>query len=148
MKHLILYESYSTSEVDLPNEIRLQYLQELGKHVTYPDIFAKDIYAWQGIVNDNDPPEKRIPGLPYSLHQLLNMAELNVINTWGTPQGAFDNFVGFVCDVGGDESEWDELKNHTIKDYMQMSGKSKEIAALMKAVYDGYQIIEWIDAKK
>jgi hypothetical protein len=148
MKHLILYESYSTSEVDLPNEIRLQYLQELGKHVTYPDIFAEDIYAWQEIVNDGEPPEERIRGLPYTVPQLAKLTRDHIAKVWGTPQGAFDNFVGFVCDVGGDESEWDVLKNHTIKDYMQMSGKSKEIAALMKAVYDGYQIIEWIDVKK
>jgi hypothetical protein len=147
MKYIVLYEAYNSQEISLPEEIKQIYLKELGQHVSLPQILEKNPGEWQAIVNDGEPPEDRIRGLPYTVHQLAKLTRDHSAKVWGTPQAAFDNFYGWVSDLGGDEDEWHDLGTYTVDDYMRMSGKTREIATMMKAVYDGFQIVDWLEVK-
>lgn len=151
MKHLVLYESFTTSQtqVKLSSELKTKYLQKLGEHVTYPEIYEKDPEMWQILVNGDVDEEIEYTSahFEYTLRELGRMKKEVEDNIWGTPQAAFNNFVGYYSDLGGDDDEWVDMSDSSISDYMRFFGQPKEICLIMKALHNGYEIIDWIKVK-
>ena len=144
-----LFESQTQTQLKLSKEMRSKYLQQLGEHVTYPEIYKKDPEMWQILVNGDVDEEIEYTSahFEYTLRELRKMKQEVEGSIWGTPQAAFNNFVGYHSDLGGDNDEWADMADTSISDCMRFFGQDKEICLIMKALHSGYEIIEWIKIK-
>lgn len=156
MRSLISYESFITeaqiqTKIELSNETKEKYLQTLGKHVTYPEIYEKDSDMWQILVNGDggEKIEYTSPEFEYTLKELNQMKKNVETKVWGTPQAAFDSFVGCQLNPGecNYDEEWGDVSSTPIPELMSFFNKSKEICHIMKALHDGYEIFNWVKIK-
>ena len=156
MRRLISYKSFITeaqiqTKLELSDETKEKYLQTLGKHVTYPEIYEKDPDLWHILVNDDDGEkiEYTSSEFEYTLKELNQMKKDVETKVWGTPQAAFDSFVG--CQLYPDgcnyDEEWGDVSNSSIPELMRFFNKSKEICHIVKVLHDGHETINWIEVK-
>jgi hypothetical protein len=144
-----IFESQTQTKIELSDVLKGKYLQQLGEHVTYPEIYEKDPEMWQILVNGDvdEVIEYTSSEFEYTLRDLRLMKKGVENKIWGTPQAAFNNFVGYYSDLGGDDNDWADINGSSVPDYMMFSGQSKEICLIMKALHDGYEIVEWVKVK-
>jgi len=158
MKHISLFESYiketqtQSQKLELPKELRKKYIEELGKHVTYPEIFKKMPHIWQVIVNYGQmtASEQELFGSGYTLKSLWMKASDVTVNVWGTPKAMFNKFVGHVAnlDSDGDDEEFDYFMTKPDHEYLRIFGvNDPEIIRIMKSLYNNYEVVNWIKVK-
>lgn len=142
----VLIEGNDISMIPLTKEQKQEYIQELAKHVTYPDIYEKDPELWQEMVNYGNQIEwTSSSDLPYNLPQLNRMTKDVTRTVWGTSQGDFNKFFGIVTGLDEDHyKEYTDLKNAEVSSYIRRFQKPEEIAIIMKTLYDGGFIFKWI----
>jgi hypothetical protein len=52
MKHLILFENYTSTELDLDPKIREEYIKKLEDRVSFPDLYRDDFETWMAVIDD------------------------------------------------------------------------------------------------
>jgi hypothetical protein len=52
MKHLILFEDYTSTELDLDPKIREEYIKKLEDLVSFPDLYRDDFETWMAVIDD------------------------------------------------------------------------------------------------
>ena len=142
----------SQTQLKLSEEMKSKYLQQLGEHVTYPEIYKKDPEMWQILVNGDVDEEIEYTSahFEYTLRELRKMKQEVEARIWGTPQAAFNNFVGYYSDLGGNDDEWADMadtSDTSVSGLMKFFGQDKETCLIMKALHSGYEIIEWVKVK-
>lgn len=149
MKHITLYENFQ-NQIELPKEVRKHYIQEIGKHATFPDMFKYNPGLWQSIVNDGMIPDddEDIPS-NYTKRMLETKKEEVRSKVWSTPQATFNNFLGHVAELdGNNDNEWHGLSDLTDQDFIELFGKQEpEVIRMMRSLYENTDIFDWIDVK-
>ena len=146
MKHIKLYEEYSESAgIPLSEEKRGEYIKELAKHITYPEVYKESPETWSamvisnvGIVVDDDDV------YPFNRENIEKMEKYISDELLGTPQHAYDDFFSYVAHKESEEDHEDFhiLKGKNVKYYMRKYGKTEEVAKIMKTLYDGIEPVE------
>ena len=147
MKHITLYEEYSESAgIPLSNEKREEYINELAKHITYPEIYEKEPETWSAmvmsgtsIVYDGDDDV-----YPFNRENIEKMKKYINDELLGTPQHAYDDFFSYMAhkESGEDDEDFHILKGKNVKYYMRKYAKPEEVAKIMKALYDDVEVVE------
>jgi hypothetical protein len=150
MKHIRLYENFQTRH-QLDKNIKKLYIQELGKLVTRPYTFETQPAAWQSIVNDGEQPDyEDLTAVQRDKHfyfqHLIDEVKAKV---WGTPQAAFNNFVGYAAGLGDDDGfPWEDMGTMSDKDYEMVFGQSDpEVIRMMRSLHANVDVFDWIDVK-
>ena len=52
MRHLILFENYQSTELDLDPKIREEYIKKLEDLVSFPHLYRDDFETWMAVIDD------------------------------------------------------------------------------------------------
>jgi hypothetical protein len=145
MKHIKLYEEYSESAgIPLSEEKREEYIKELAKHITYPEVYEKSPETWSAMVMTNtnivvDDDEV----YPFNRENIEKMEKYINDELLGTPQHAYDDFFSYMAHKESEEDDADFhiLKGKNVKYYMRKYGKTEEVAKIMKTLYDDVEVV-------
>jgi hypothetical protein len=149
MKHIKLYEDFSSelpasiTNIPLQKDQRDEFIDELSKHISYPDIYDSDPEVWINVVC-YDIPVKDDESLDSRMKSIRDNLERNV---WGKPQDQFNKFFAWIADPESmkfkSESDWVDLEGAGVSEYMERFGVDENTATLMKSLYDDVIVIEW-----
>lgn len=138
MKHIKPFKSflrlYESSE--LSPEIRDLLMKELEKLIILPEIYHSNIELWNDIIDGVPPDDVDHSPLSRSAY-LRHVREAKRLH--GTSRGAFMGFMSLLHGMGG--PEWDDMVDYSLEDYEKEFGVSRDIAEIMKSLYDGELII-------
>jgi len=150
MKHLILFENYTPTELDLDPKIREEYIKKLEDLVSFPDLYQDDFETWMALIEEApskwlDSEEITITKQEYNrfLKQYKRIKNLN------PGQNILDSFlIGISGEVP--DTDFEDLNEKPIEWWIkEFSGFPKEIAYMAKSVWDNINIfpIEFIRIK-
>ena len=146
MKHLILYEEHSAfAGIPLSNEKREEYINELTKHITYPEVYEKSPETWSAMVMSNVGIVAHDGDVyPFNRENIEKMEKYINDELLGTHQHAYDDFFSYMAHKESEEDDEDFhiLKGKNVKYYMRKYGKPEEVAKIMKALYDDVEVVE------
>ena len=150
MKHLVLFENYTSTELDLDPKIREEYINKLEDLVSFPDLYQDDFETWMSVIDGTpskylDSEEMSITKQEYNKLLREYKKERNI-----NPNQFFLD--GFFIGISGEvpDTDYEDLNEKPIEWWLkELSIFPKEIAYMAKSVWDNINIfpIEFIKAK-
>lgn len=150
MKHLILFENYTSTELDLDPKIREEYIKKLEDLVSFPDLYQDDFETWMALIEEVpskwlDSEEMTITKQEYNRF----LKQYKRIKNSNPGQNILDSFlIGISGEVP--DTDFEDLNEKPIEWWIkEFSGFPKEIAYMAKSVWDNINIfpIEFIRIK-
>jgi len=150
MKHLILFENYTSTELDLDPKIREEYIKKLEDLVSFPDLYQDDFETWMALIEEApskwlDSEEMTITKQEYNRF----LKQYKRIKNSNPGQNILDSFlIGISGEVP--DTDFEDLNEKPIEWWIkEFSGFPKEIAYMAKSVWDNINIfpIEFIRIK-
>jgi hypothetical protein len=144
MKHLKLFETFNSSAsgsggIELSREMRDLFMKKLEEFIILPQIYHENVELWADIMDGLSYDE--VDGeIPFSKAQYLRYVR-EAKSLWGTPRAAYQSFMGAVNGIGSD-SDWSDVENYSVEDYMREFGQTREIAEMMKSVFDSELVVD------
>lgn len=150
MKHLILFENYTSTELDLDPKIREEYIKKLEDLVSFPDLYQDDFETWMALIDEAaskwlDSEEMTITKQEYNRF----LKQYKRIKNSNPGQNILDSFlIGISGEVP--DTDYVDLNEKPIEWWLkELSVFPKEIAYMAKSVWDNINIfpIEFIRIK-
>lgn len=150
MKHLILFENYTSTELDLDPKIREEYIKKLEDLVSFPDLYQDDFETWMALIEEApskwlDSEEMAITKQEYNRF----LKQYKRIKNSNPGQNILDSFlIGISGEVP--DTDFENLNEKPIEWWIkEFSGFPKEIAYMAKSIWDNINIfpIEFIRIK-
>ena len=141
MKHLILFENYTSTELDLDPKIREEYIKKLEDLVSFPDLYQDDFETWMALIEE--APSKWLESEEMTItKQEYNrfLKQYKRIKNSNPGQNILDSFlIGISGEVP--DTDYEDLNEKPIEWWLkELSGFPKEIAYMAKSVWDNINI--------
>jgi hypothetical protein len=150
MRHLILFENYTSTELDLDPKIREEYIKKLEDLVSFPDLYQDDFETWMALIEE--APSKWLESEEMTItKQEYNrfLKQYKRIKNSNPGQNILDSFlIGISGEVP--DTDFEDLNEKPIEWWIkEFSGFTKEIAYMAKSIWDNINIspIEFIRIK-
>ncbi len=150
MRHLILFENYQSTELDLDPKIREEYIKKLENLVSLRDLYQDDFETWMSVIDDVpskylDPEEMSVTKSEYNRF----LKEYKRIRAINPGQVILDSF---LIGISGElpDTDFEDLNEKPIEWWIEdFKGFPKEIAYMAKSIWDNINIfpIEFIKVK-
>lgn len=150
MRHLILFENYQSTELDLDPKIREEYIKKLEDLVSFPHLYRDDFETWMAVIDD--VPSKYLDSEEMSISkQEYNkfLKGYKRVRDANSSQFLLD---GFLIGISGEvpDTDYEQLNEKPIEWWLkELSVFPKEIGYMAKSVWDNINIfpIEFIRIK-
>jgi len=150
MRHLILFENYQSTELDLDPKIREEYIKKLEDLVSFPDLYQNDFETWIAVIDDVSSKYLDAEDMSISKQEYNNfLKEYKMVRNANSSQFLLD---GFLIGISGEvpDTDYEDLNEKPIEWWLkELSVFPKEIAYMAKSVWDNINIfpIEFIRIK-
>jgi len=150
MRHLVLFENYQSTELDLDPKIREEYIKKLEDLVSFPDLYQNDFETWMAVIDDVSYKYLDAEDMSISKQEYNNfLKEYKMVRNANSSQFLLD---GFLIGISGEvpDTDYEELNEKPIEWWLkELSVFPKEIAYMAKSVWDNINIfpIEFIRIK-
>jgi hypothetical protein len=141
MKHLIIFENYTSTELDLDPKIREEYIKKLEDLVSFPDLYQDDFETWMALIEEApskwlDSEEMTITKQEYNRF----LKQYKRIKNSNPGQNILDSFlIGISGEVP--DTDYEDLNEKPIEWWLkELSVFPKEIAYMAKSVWDNINI--------
>ena len=150
MKHLILFENYQSTELDLDPKIREEYIKKLENLVSFQHLYQDDFETWMSLIDDVpykylDSEEMSVTKSEYDRF----LKEYKRIRSTNPGQVILDSFlIGISGEVP--DTDFEDFDEKPIEWWLkEFNAFPKEIAYMAKSVWDNINIfpIEFIRIK-
>ena len=150
MRHLILFENYQSTELDLDPKIREAYIKKLENLVSLRDLYQDDFETWMAVIDGIsskylDSEEMSVTKSEYNRF----LKEYKRIRATNPGQAILDSFlIGISGEVP--DTDFEDLNEKPIEWWLKKFNEfPKEIAYMAKSVWDNINIfpIEFIKVK-
>lgn len=150
MRHLILFENYQSTELDLDPKIREEYIKKLENLVSLRDLYQDDFETWMSVIDDVpskylDSEEMSVTKSEYNRF----LKEYKRIEAINPGQVILDSFLIGISGEAPD-TDFEDLNEKPIEWWLkEFNAFSKEIGYMAKSVWDNINIfpIEFIRIK-
>jgi hypothetical protein len=141
MKHLIIFENYTSTELDLDPKIREEYIKKLEDLVSFPDLYQDDFETWMALIEE--APSKWLESEEMTItKQEYNrfLKQYKRIKNSNPGQNILDSFlIGISGEVP--DTDYEDLNEKPIEWWLkELSVFPKEIAYMAKSVWDNINI--------
>lgn len=150
MRHLILFENYQSTELDLDPKIREEYIKKLENLVSLRDLYQDDFETWMSVIDDVpskylDSEEMSVTKSEYNRF----LKEYKRIRAINPGQVILDSF---LIGISGElpDTDFEDLNEKPIEWWLkEFNAFPKEIGYMAKSVWDNINIfpIEFIRIK-
>ena len=150
MRHLILFENYQSTELDLDPKIREEYIKKLENLVSLRDLYQDDFETWMSVIDDVpskylDFEEMFVTKSEYNRF----LEEYKRIRAINPGQVILDSF---LIGISGElpDTDFEDLNEKPIEWWLkEFNAFPKEIGYMAKSVWDNINIlpIEFIRIK-
>jgi len=150
MRHLVLFENYQSTELDLDPKIREEYIKKLEDLVSFPDLYQNDFETWMAVIDDVSYKYLDAEDMSISKQEYNNfLKEYKMVRNANSSQFLLD---GFLIGISGEvpDTDYEDLNEKPIEWWLkELSVFPKEIAYMAKSVWDNINIfpIEFIRIK-
>ena len=150
MRHLVLFENYQSTELDLDPKIREEYIKKLEDLVSFPDLYQNDFETWIAVIDDVSSKYLDAEDMSISKQEYNNfLKEYKMVRNANSSQFLLD---GFFIGISGEvpDTDYEDLNEKPIEWWLkELSVFPKEIAYMAKSVWDNINIfpIEFIRIK-
>ena len=137
MKHLILFENYQSTELDLDPKIGKEYIKKLEDLVSFPDLYQGNFETWMSVI-DGDLYSEEMSVTKSEYNKFLK--EYKRIKDANPDQAILDYF---LIGISGElpDTDFEDLDEKPIEWWLKEYGVfTQEIAYMAKCVWDN---IEW-----
>lgn len=150
MRHLVLFENYQSTKLDLDPKIREEYIKKLEDLVSFPDLYQNDFETWIAVIDDVSSKYLDAEDMSISKQEYNNfLKEYKMVRNANSSQFLLD---GFLIGISGEvpDTDYEDLNEKPIEWWLkELSVFPKEIAYMAKSVWDNINIfpIEFIRIK-
>jgi hypothetical protein len=150
VRHLVLFENYQSTKLDLDPKIREEYIKKLEDLVSFPDLYQNDFETWIAVIDDVSSKYLDAEDMSISKQEYNNfLKEYKMVRNANSSQFLLD---GFLIGISGEvpDTDYEDLNEKPIEWWLkELSVFPKEIAYMAKSVWDNINIfpIEFIRIK-
>jgi hypothetical protein len=149
MKHIKLYEEFMTQGLD--SKTKTEYIEELEKHVSMPDLYQNDLVLWSAIVGglgpeDIDPEELEL-GSGISSEEYQEM--LDDYEHTASEQHELNYLMRMIQGYGDDPDEDDyyTMKSEEYEEKLRGLDPKLIMMAMSLGKQQMYFNVEWVQVK-